>query len=63
MKFYCEWKETATVIQECSGWVEAESEERAIEELKKGNVNINDCTIWDELDSTVTSIDKICVDE
>lgn len=63
MRFYCEWQEEATVRQRCSGWVEAESEEEAIEELKKGNVNIDDCSVWDELDSTITNIDNICEDE
>lgn len=63
MRFYCEWQEEATVRQRCSGWVEAESEEEAIEELKNGNVNVDDCSVWDELDSTITNIDNIYEDE
>ena len=63
MRFYCEWQEEATVRQRCSGWIEAESEEEAIENLKRGNVDIDDCSVWDELDSTITDIDNIYKDE
>jgi len=63
MTFYCEWEEEATVRQRCSGRVEAESEEEAIEKLKHGNVSVDDCTVWDELDSTVINIDSIYEDE
>jgi hypothetical protein len=63
MRFYCEWQEEATVRQNCSGWVEAESEEEAIKEVKKGNVDIDDCTVWDELDLIVTDVDIIYKDE
>jgi len=63
VRFYCEWQEEATVRQRCSGWIEAESEEEAIENLKRGNVDIDDCSVWDELDSTITDIDNIYKDE
>lgn len=62
MRYHCEWQEEATIRQRCSGWVEAESEEEAEKELKDGNVEIEDCNVWDELDSTVTVIDSIYED-
>lgn len=62
MRYYCEWQEEATVRQRCSGWVEAESEEEAEKELRDGNVDVDDCTVWDELDSTITVIDNITED-
>ena len=62
MKFYCEWQEETTVRNRCCGWVEAESEEEAVKKIEDGEVEIDDCTTWDELDSTVVSIDNIYED-
>ena len=59
MKFYCEWEEEATVRNRCCGWVEADSEEEAVEKVKEGDVYVEDCSTWDILDSVVTSIDNI----
>ena len=63
MKYYVEWQEKATVRNRLCGWVEAESEEEAVELVKAGDVQVDDCTTWDELDSTVISIDNIYADE
>lgn len=62
MKFYCKWREEATVLYKCYGWVEAESEEEAITKIKKGEVDIDDCVTWDTLDSTVIDVDDIYED-
>lgn len=63
MKYRVEWQEEATVRQRCSGWVEAESEEEARQELLDGNVDVEDCSVWDELDSTIVCIDSITEDD
>lgn len=62
MRYYCEWQEEATVRQRCSGWVEAESEEEAKKELRDGNVDVDDCSICNELGSTIIAIDNIMED-
>lgn len=62
MRYYCEWQEKATVRQRCSGWVKADSEEEAIQALKNGDVEVEDCSVWDELDSIITTIDNITED-
>lgn len=62
MTYRCEWQEEATVRNRLVGYVEAESEEEAIEMIKNGDVEVDDCTTWDELDSVVTTIDSIVED-
>lgn len=62
MKFYVEWQEEATVRTKNSGWVEALSEEEALEKVRVGDIEVDDCTVWDTLDSTVICIDNIYED-
>lgn len=62
MIYRIEWQEEATVRNRLCGWVEAESEKEAAELVKAGEVQVDDCTTWNELDSTIISIDNIYED-
>jgi hypothetical protein len=59
MKFYCEWEEEDTVINRCCGWIEADSEEEAVEKIKEGDAYVEDRSTWDILDSVITNITNI----
>ena len=63
MKYFVTWLEDATILNKCSGWVEAKSEQEAIALVKAGEVDLLDCSTYDILDSSVTSIENIYEDE
>lgn len=62
MRYHVEWQEEAQVRTRNTGWVEADSEEEAVQKLRDGDVDVDDSSVWDELDSTIICIDNIYED-
>ena len=66
MKYYITWKEKGTVINECTGWIEADSEEEAKKKLEENGIDeYDDCYEIDSYDNEVIKIEEIeeCYDD